>query len=333
MSQYFEIDRKKQLLLFKSTKQLSTHISEMINSIRNTGNNIDEELGKFLIKETPGPWKVWGGVRLALHNNAFNYGTGKLYYPSSFGPITGLINRYANSKIATMVVPTDLAAVGVSTLVQSLLKGSDAPPEIIQKAASAIGCAVAFGIKHGETAHVENAVTIAKKALDGGRHMAAVVGNSRDPRRNFTIDANANLIRFHKTDELAADINKIILELGTTIQGLPEVGPVLGTYFAANSPAKWKVELVGSFLNDNAFNYSKREFQSQGGMFALNRPVNVFVNYQLSDLLSVESILRKCIEVMLEKYYLSDIPVESVRESLVQAMSGPLFDLVMSKVT
>lgn len=332
MAAYFEIDRKKELVLFKDTDQLALLICGVIEDLRKIGGKIDDRVGKFILQKTPGKTLVKLGVRLALHDNAFNYGRCRMEYPGYFGPVSRMLNALVNSKLGGSVPPTDLAAMAVQNIAAVLLERACVPAPVIQKTAQAIGCAVSAGIKYGDSSHVDNADKIAtyglQKAHAGLQFARLLQQNPPSPGDYIALDSGRHLITFNHTDKLAQNINQTVLELRNTIAGIPEIGAALGSYVIKNTPGEFKVNRVVGFLNKNAFNYQTMQFEYQGGAVALTRVANSFINSKLDAVLSVSAILEQCIEVGLNQIYLSKIPDEFAKAAIVKAMAAPLLELI-----
>ena len=306
MTNYFEIDAKRQLLLFKNTGTLAEDISKAVDGIRQVGDFINADFGKWLEKKTPGKTLVMLGVRLALHDNAFNYGTTRMYYPGVFGPVTRVINSKVNAKLSTVFEPIDLVAVGAGALAETMLAQSKVPQSVIPSVAKAIGCAVSYGAKSGEVPGVQDAKKARDNALKAGKIVAEFAQkNSKNASSLISVDTDKNLIKFKGVDKFAKELLATMEKLRPALAGIPMVGVALENYVKVSLFDEAKVKIAANFLTDNAFNYKTGHFESEG-VFA--NMVNAVANYAIGEELSAESIATKALEFALTSVFLSGIP-------------------------
>jgi len=297
--EYFQTNASTGLITFHNTGDLAKQIKFIMQSLGKMADIVDKDLGKKVKNKTRFSIFVPAAVRLALRNNGFNYHKREFCYQGRKISMTRAMNKIINGRIRRAAPKqSELIEAAITMLIASLLTKSRLSPVAVDVASHALSCAVIVAItKNGGDIPVSRddikstAVGTTRKAMSSDQVQSILNHLTPADSKYITIDKEKSLIQFENTKDLAGNINQLIERLRHASGGVPVIGSDLSVYMKKKTPGKRNVNQgVKAVLKNNAFNYKKMQFESQGFALGTTKAVNHLWYTSRFQLLSIAAI-------------------------------------------
>jgi hypothetical protein len=319
---FFEVDAQ-QVVHFQNTEQLGREINSLIETLRDKAGTLDPELGAFVKKKTPGPNKVALAVKLVLRNNGFDLKKNQFVYQGKVGVVTRPINAKLNQKLRALTGDRGMPEIALAAYLDRSLQSSRVPAAVAGPLANALAhVVIAESADDVPPPTPEDFQKLGREAAGALKSASATAASLGDV---FEIDRERSLVRFRNTDALAEGINGVIRDLRNLASSVPGVGPALGQHVREKTPGPTVVKkAIEHGLADNAFNYDKLEFESQGWRIGTTKLVNHYLNKELDAqkrrLLSVPEMTRMAMQLWIARQHLQALPA-AVRSPVARQLA------------
>lgn len=334
---YFQTKLSSGLITFHNTGDLAQQIKRVMNGIGQMAEIIDKDLGKKVKSKTRFSVFVPMAVRIALRNNGFNYHKREFCYQGRKISMTRAMNKIINGKIRNVAPKqNELIEAAITLLMSHYLTKSQLSPVAIDMTSHAMSCAVIVAItKHGGDLPVSRndlkaaGVKTTRRAMNSSQVDRLLKRLTPEDRKYISVDKEKHLIKFENTNDLATHINQLIAQLRHSSSSVPIIGADLSRYIKQKTPGKKTINLaVKQSLKNNAFNYKKMQFESQGFALGTTKAINHIGNSKIkSAMLMMKPLVHQTVAAGLNHSYLGRLPEGEFKDLLTAGLAELIIDI------